>query len=247
MALAETRPSISVGTASRPVGEDTKTMAVREEVKKKTESSQRTSGVLEEEKKLLAPSPIAEEKKKKSLAADIKKLTEILKDVKGKRLPYKTILRIGHELEVCQVPPTLIFSNVLTRPMRGGNRQPSPYQPSITRREKTEEEKRIDEDAKMRREFLNEAARLSSDKEEFMDALNKLTPNNFVPIAEKIWTRKEKSKESSDTLVDCLFKKTWKESTYIGIYAKLCKEIISRESQVPFFFHPIDRRKERSI
>lgn len=195
------------------------------EAKIKIIPQEETKVISKEEK---APSLVSIPQKK----SDLQIFREITKNSQKNDFTYEIIVKIGSELAVCHMKPKLLVEDLLNRPMLNGRKELVTRE-ALTRRVKTEEEKTIERDAKAREKLLAESAKVQDDKGDLKLALNKLTPENYTTMAEKIWKLKGKSAEVSEILVDLIFKKAWSEQKYIGLYGKLCKGIICRELKVP--------------
>lgn len=165
--------------------------------------------------------------------SDMEELLKIMKDLPKGEFTYEVIKRIGAELTVCHMKPTLLNKDVLTRAMRNGKRVIE-GKSILMRREKTEEEKKIEKDAREHVKLLVEKAKVQDVEGDIKLALNKLTPENYEVMFDKILNLKNKSSKVSEVLVNKIFKKAWSEPTYIELYGHLCKELICKEVKVPY-------------
>jgi len=165
--------------------------------------------------------------------SDMEKLLEIIKDLPEGRFTYEAIKRIGAELDICHKKPILLHKEILTRFMHDG-KKPIEGKGILMRREKTEEEKRIEKDAQEHAKLLAEKAKTQDVEGEIKLALNKLTPENYEVMFDRIWNLKSKSSKASEVLLNRIFKKAWSEPTYIELYGRLCKELICREVNIPY-------------
>jgi len=164
---------------------------------------------------------------KEKVQSDLMKFEEIIKDLKGGAFTYEVIVRIGTELKICHAKPTPALEQIINRqsefrdPITGERKENK-----MQRRQKTEIEIQIDNEAKAQKKKLDESASKVDKEGELKLALNKLTPDNYSVMFKTIWELTEKL---PDTAVDVIFKKAWNEQNYISLYGTLCKNIIYKQ------------------
>lgn len=166
-----------------------------------------------------------------AVKTDLMRFEEITKNLKGGAFSYEIILRIGSELKICHTKPTLLLEGVTNRALEfrdpiTGEKKESKMQ----RRQKTEIEIQIDNEAKAQKKKLEESASKVDTEADLKFALNKLTPDNYSVTYKTIW---DLTIKFPDIAVDAIFKKAWSEQNYIPLYGTLCKEIIYNELKKP--------------
>lgn len=254
--LRETAPP------SKPKDQKSESVKGKEDKKAKEEPKHKEEKKMKEEKKTKDDKMVKEEIKKepklkemkeniafnnltkpKTGKSDLEVFGEIMNNVNDSVLTYDAILRIGTELKLCQMEPSLLVNDVLERETELHN--PSTGEKKVIklkRREKTEQEKKIEEDAKRQKEHIDKMKNVEDMEGDIKLALNKLTPDNYDIMFKNIWELKSnlekrmkqakgegKSEKTENVLVEQIFKKAWSEPKYIALYGTLCKEIIYKE------------------
>lgn len=214
--VAKPKPAVQ---KSKDIPQKTKELPQKtKEVKK--EKKEEESKAKEKVKEDIAPI-------KEKVKSDLMRFEELVKDLKGGAFTYEVIIKIGAELKICHEKPTPELEQIINRqsefrdPVTGERKENK-----MQRRQKTEIEIQIDNEAKEQKKKLEDSVNKIDKEGEFKLALNKLTPDNYNVMFRTIWEQTEKS---PDVAVDVIFKKAWSEQKYIPLYGTLCKEIIYKQ------------------
>lgn len=100
------------------------------------------------------------------------------------------------------------------------------------------------EEAENNKKIFDEINKKDAIKKELRELLNKMTKDNYELIKAKILETIKDKIENQDKFIDVIFLKSISEESYVGIYAKLCKDL---DKELPQKIESKEKKKNKRV